>query len=917
MQDCGSVGRRSWFVLCGAVCVVLVALFALLASAICQERSLLSPDNPAFLGSVIKKQLFCLLRGEWATPLLGMPQQPIPLSPDRILLWLPVELYHPLSYAINVLFTFAATAYLLRVLRLGWPAAVLGGLAMSLSGHYFTLIAAGHISKFRMVPFAVLLFAFVTRAVESGAGILRCESRTRWKPLLKTVFYSIMAGTAAGCGLSEHEDVMFMFLLLAVVYSIFAFIRCWPKSEAVGGDQDNAGGKQAWHGYVGRMIVGGLLATVFFTGVMMPKLASTFLITLQVRSSMVGGENETRDAKYEFATNWSLPPEELVEFVVPCLFGTESGDPAAPYWGRLGRSLRWEETKQGLMNLRQHTVYLGAIQMVFAVLAVVMVLGAKRREMEEDGGRRTEVRDQRSEVRGQESEVRGQESEIRNQKSEIGARGQVIFWSIAWVVCVLMALGRYGPAYQIFFSLPLADSIRAPVKFMHLVELCTCVLFAYGVHFFLCEIKRMSKVPEDVADSPKTAKGSDSKMEAQSSSPGGHSGARTFMYFAIACAVLGCVALVAAGVVIADSSSVVDAVSKVGLKDAATKLVLNMAGAFFHSAVLFLFCMAIFIAARKLGARPKAAMGIWMLLLMALAADLVLVDRRFVRTSDQRSYYAMNSVLQTLKDSQPARVSFPAQDWLGQVWPKFAFNVYEIDKLDLSFVSSYADMKEFFGVLMATASPERMWQLTNTRFIVAPAQLWARLAKVPGVRLLKTFGAVPEGESGFKIVEVQPQQASHVLAENTNALPRVALYYNWKSVGGEAKELADPSWDPARTVLLTGGESGGGDEPAVPVENLKYTPEDISFKVSAKADAVALLNDRYDPNWKVWVDGKEAMLLKCNYLMRGVRVPAGEHEVRFKYVSPYITMVKIRFMTLGVVLLLLAGYGCWAAMKRP
>ena len=76
-----------------------------------------------------------------------------------------------------------------------------------------------------------------------------------------------------------------------------------------------------------------------------------------------------------------------------------------------------------------------------------------------------------------------------------------------------------------------------------------------------------------------------------------------------------------------------------------------------------------------------------------------------------------------------------------------------------------------------------------------------------------------------------------------------------------------------------------------------YAPKDIVFKANAAAGSVLLLNDRFDPNWKVTVDGKPETLLHCNYLMRGVYVPAGAHTVEFKFQPPmntfYVSLVAV------------------------
>jgi len=58
------------------------------------------------------------------------------------------------------------------------------------------------------------------------------------------------------------------------------------------------------------------------------------------------------------------------------------------------------------------------------------------------------------------------------------------------------------------------------------------------------------------------------------------------------------------------------------------------------------------------------------------------------------------------------------------------------------------------------------------------------------------------------------------------------------------------------------------------------------LRTQSKSASVLLLNDRFDPKWTVEVDGQPATLLRCNYIMRGVRVPAGNHTVRFSFRIP-------------------------------
>jgi uncharacterized membrane protein YfhO len=41
--------------------------------------------------------------------------------------------------------------------------------------------------------------------------------------------------------------------------------------------------------------------------------------------------------------------------------------------------------------------------------------------------------------------------------------------------------------------------------------------------------------------------------------------------------------------------------------------------------------------------------------------------------------------------------------------------------------------------------------------------------------------------------------------------------------------------------------------------------------------------DRYDEDWRAWVDGQPAPILRTNHVLRGVQVSAGKSTIEFRY----------------------------------
>jgi uncharacterized membrane protein YfhO len=77
--------------------------------------------------------------------------------------------------------------------------------------------------------------------------------------------------------------------------------------------------------------------------------------------------------------------------------------------------------------------------------------------------------------------------------------------------------------------------------------------------------------------------------------------------------------------------------------------------------------------------------------------------------------------------------------------------------------------------------------------------------------------------------------------------------------------------------------------------------------------SVLLLNDKFDPNWIVTVDGKPESLLHCNYIMRGVQVLPGAHEILFSFQPPIFGL----YVSLASLMAAVGLVGFLAATRNP
>jgi hypothetical protein len=101
-----------------------------------------------------------------------------------------------------------------------------------------------------------------------------------------------------------------------------------------------------------------------------------------------------------------------------------------------------------------------------------------------------------------------------------------------------------------------------------------------------------------------------------------------------------------------------------------------------------------------------------------------------------------------------------------------------------------------------------------------------------------------------------------------------------------------------------------------------YTPDELVYKSSAPTEQFAVFSDVYygpDKGWQAYIDGVKAPHIRTNYILRAMRVPAGDHEIRFKFEPKSYRigeMISLVFSLL-IVLLLVYGIYSWLTTMAP
>ena len=88
-----------------------------------------------------------------------------------------------------------------------------------------------------------------------------------------------------------------------------------------------------------------------------------------------------------------------------------------------------------------------------------------------------------------------------------------------------------------------------------------------------------------------------------------------------------------------------------------------------------------------------------------------------------------------------------------------------------------------------------------------------------------------------------------------------------------------------------------------------YSPDTLNYTSNAAAESFAVFSEiYYEKGWNAYIDGQKTDHIRVNYVLRGMKIPAGKHEVSFRFEpANYFLGEKIAGISSILLLLLVAG----------
>ena len=838
----GNSGRRDFFILLFCLVAVLSALFH---KSFQPGQVIFSNDGP--LGALVSQSDSTLsnIKSVWQ-PLnwLGTAQPSVaPSLVTGILLLSGPFLYSKILPPISLLFLGLCAWFYFRQLRFSSTVCVIGGIAAALHMGYFSSACWGQYSR----PLA-LAAAFLALA-----ALQNSSSRHQWAKTL-------LAGMAVGFGIMESFDLGALFSPFIAMFVLFQALT-----------SDGPPVKKWMHGVVRVVLV------AVFAALVSAHTLNT-LVGTQIKGVAGMQQDEmTRQARWDWATQWSLPKVETPQLVVPGLFGYRMDTPGGGnYWGSMGQDAEWERyfasgrqgppPRGGMLRFSGGGTYAGLLVVVLAFWAAIQTFRKQ------------------------------------NSPFTVSERKYIWFWSGMAVVSLLLAFGRHAPFYKFFYALPYASTFRIPGKFTQPFDWALLVIFGYGLQGFSRLYLEKAKA---------VAKGAQLKnwwAKAMAADPKWIMGS----IFALVASLLGWLVYASSSQqlehYIFELQRLENPSPDPAMAHAMAQFSVHQVGWFVLFLTLTLGLLAFIMSGQFAGGRAR-----WGAILVGLllTIDLARANLPWIVYYNYEEKYiqaANNPVIEFLKqkpyEHRVALLPFQTPPQLSAIqqvyqieWLQHLFQYYKIQSLDIvQMPRAPEDLTAFEGALRVQGTPlTRRWELTNTRYLLGAAGFLEPLNQQidPVLKRFKihtTFNFYQTAQGGPILVQTN-STGPYALIEFTGALPRGKLYANWQvSTNDEAtlKRLASPAFDPSQTVLVANElpattSSASTNQNAGMVEFISYAPKRIMLRAQTELPSVLLLDDHFDPKWQVLVDSQPATLLRCNYLLRGVHLPVGKHEVEFRF----------------------------------
>lgn len=417
-----------------------------------------------------------------------------------------------------------------------------------------------------------------------------------------------------------------------------------------------------------------------------------------------------------------------------------------------------------------------------------------------------------------------------------------VFWAALGAIALLFSFGGFTPIYKYILLIPGMIKFRDPNKWIFIVTFCVAILAGYGMQWYSSYHVKNKIQDKQVKYLAYTL--------------------FTICGFSILLTLFG---------TFFRETIVEHIMSALSQHRASLDYSMVLArydvifSGFVRMTILLIVVAALILAGFKLMDKKNQFRYILIIIIALTATDLGLSASRFLQYQDYRETYRLDPITAFLKnDTSYYRVKLYSRHPLLSQLSEFKFRYYEIPAWDLAasrlpklYNNFLTQIAENFGTFLDVGNIKYMLgdrPLTHPLFRqvydVGGFFVYQYLGFVPRVFTISKFQVIPDEEQVIQIMK-KPE-------------------FNLRN--GVIVET-----DPGIISSATTDYNPTG------AEIISYHPNQVTIRAQVDKPSLLVFHDYYTSDWKAFVDSKSTVILKTNYLMRSVVLPAGTHSVVFRY----------------------------------
>lgn len=130
------------------------------------------------------------------------------------------------------------------------------------------------------------------------------------------------------------------------------------------------------------------------------------------------------------------------------------------------------------------------------------------------------------------------------------------------------------------------------------------------------------------------------------------------------------------------------------------------------------------------------------------------------------------------------------------------------------------------------------------------------------------------------------------------------------------------SIDPRQTAVIDGSKftvPNFSFDSAATLTLLEQNPNYLKYESQSQENGFAVFSEIYYPKgWIAHIDGKEVDIVRANYVLRALSIPAGKHTIEFSFKpDAYVVGNKVTMISSWMMMLMVVGCVVWELRRSP